>query len=117
MKSLKKLFWLTVFAVFVGLAIKYIRLVRLSIRLCKTLPLFLKNTIGDEPIPNCTITGRSLRLRLEFDEETLTREQDIEQTVREYIDDFYPGLNALTICIELKAKGEAPSQECACCQG
>lgn len=85
-----------------------------AVKLSKSLPEFLNNVYGEKPQMNMNKTINSLTLKIGFSQEILDKHTDIETTVREYIDDFYPELakNAIDISVELKSEQpEEPEAE------
>ncbi len=85
---------------------KFVMRLKQTIKLDKSLPLFLKNTIGEQPAIQINLQFRSLTIILKFSAETLARETDIEQFVREYIEDFYPVLSQMSLTVRLEEKPE-----------
>ncbi len=88
------------------------------VKLSKSLPEFLNNVYGDKPKVNITKTMNSLMIKVGFTQETLDKHNDIETTVREYVEDFYPelGKGILSIDIEVKSEEEECEESC-CCNG
>ena len=105
-KLLKKLIVLGFFAAGSYFVYKIVIRIRQSLKLSKSLPLFLKNTIGEAPVITINMKYRSLSIGLKFSADTLARETDIEELVREYIEDFYPALADMFLTIRLEEKAE-----------
>ncbi len=85
-----------------------------AVKLSKSLPEFLNNVYGEKPQMNTNKTLNSLSLKIGFSQEILDKHTDIETTVREYIDDFYPELakNNIDVLVELKSEqSEEPEAE------
>lgn len=73
-------------------------------KLSKSLPEFLNNVYGEKPKCSFTSSMNMLSIKLGFPQEILDKHTDIETTVQEYIDDFYPELAKCTIDIDVYAK-------------
>ncbi len=84
-------------------------------KLAKSLPEFLNNVYGDKPKLSINQALNMLNIKLGFTQEILDKHTDIETTVREYIDDFYPEMAKGAINIEINVKtedeGEEPAEE------
>ena len=61
-------------------------------------------------------TLNSLGIKVGFSQEILDKHTDIESTVREYVEDFYPELGKGSLDIEVQLKGEE-TDECCCEDG
>lgn len=81
-------------------------------KLHKSLPEFLNNVYGEKPALHINHNLKSATIKVGFTQEILDKHTDIETTVREYIDDFYPDLAKSTIVIELFVKSEASEEAC-----
>ncbi len=103
-KFLKNLVVLGILAAGGYCVYKFIVRLKQTLKLDKSLPLFLKNTIGEKPGIQINLQFRSLAIILKFSAETLARETDIEQFVREYIEDFYPALAQMSLTVRLEEK-------------
>jgi hypothetical protein len=77
-----------------------------TVKLSKSLPEFLNNVYGELPEMNISRTLNSLSIKIGFSQELLDKHSDIENTVQEYIDDFYPELSKNSIEIIVSVKGE-----------
>ena len=86
------------------------------VKLSKSLPEFLNNVYGEKPTVNMNKTLNSLGIRVGFSQEILDKHTDIESTVREYVEDFYPELGKGSLDIEIQLKG-AEADECCCEDG
>ncbi|MDD4224612.1 MAG: hypothetical protein PHD87_08525 [Candidatus Cloacimonetes bacterium] len=80
-------------------------------KLDKSLPEFLNNVYGAKPKLSINQTLNLLSIKLGFPQEILDKHTDIETTVREYIDDFYPEMAKGAINIEIYAKTEDEGEE------
>lgn len=76
-----------------------------TIKLSKSLPEFLNNVYGEMPKVNVNATLSMLTVKVMFSQELLDKHNDIETTVREYIDDFYPDLGKSSVQIIITAQG------------
>jgi len=74
------------------------------VKLSKSLPEFLNNVYGEKPKATFTNTLSLMNIKLGFSQEVIDKHTDIETTVREYIDDFYPELATCTIDIDIYVK-------------
>ena len=70
-------------------------------KLSKSLPEFLNNVYGEMPQVNVNHTLNSTRIKLFFSQEILDKHTDIETTIREYIDDFYPEIAKTSVDISI----------------
>lgn len=75
------------------------------VKLSKSLPEFLNNVYGDKPKVNINRTLNTMSIKLHFAQEILDKHTDIETTVREYIDDFYPELAKCSVDVDIQPKG------------
>ena len=80
-------------------------------KLSKSLPEFLKNVYGEEPRLSVNRSFNTMSIRAGFSEETLEKHNDIETTIREYVDDFYPDLSKCTLDIDVYVLGEEEEEE------
>ena len=84
-------------------------------KLAKSLPDFLNNVYGEMPEINVNNTLNSVRIRAFFSQEILDKHTDIDNTIREYIDDFYPEIAKssvdITIMPKMEETEEAPTEE------
>jgi len=85
-------------------------------KLAKSLPEFLNYIYGERPKLHVNQSLNMLNLKVEFSPEILEKHEDIETTVREYIDDFHPEMARGAITIEVIARseedeGEVPFEE------
>jgi hypothetical protein len=70
-------------------------------KLSKTLPEFLNNVYGEMPQVNVNHTLNSTRIKVFFSQNILDKFADIETTIREYIDDFYPEIAKTSVDISI----------------
>ena len=81
-----------------------------TVKLSKSLPEFLNNVYGEMPEMHINRTLNSLNIKIGFNQEILDKHSDIDNTVQEYIDDFYPELVKNSIEISVHLKGEEPEE-------
>ncbi len=74
------------------------------VKLSKSLPEFLNNVYGAKPKLSINRTFNAMNIKAGFPQEILDKHTDIETTIREYIDDFYPELTKCAVEIEVHAK-------------
>ncbi|MDY0320022.1 MAG: hypothetical protein RBQ67_08525 [Candidatus Cloacimonadaceae bacterium] len=77
-----------------------------TVKLSKSLPEFLSNVYGEYPKVDVNQTMSYLSLKIRFSQEIIDKHDDIESTIREYIDDFYPEVAKCSVDIDVQAKGE-----------
>ena len=82
-----------------------------AVKLAKSLPEFLSNVYGEFPQVDVNRTLNSFSIKIGFTSEILEKHDDIENTVREYIDDFYPEVTKCLIDVEIYEKGEEEGEE------
>lgn len=82
-----------------------------TVKLSKSLPEFLNNVYGEMPEMNINRTMNSLKIKIGFSQDILDKHSDIENTVQEYIDDFYPELAKNSVDINIHLIGEEPMEE------
>ncbi|MEN6445668.1 MAG: hypothetical protein ABFC98_06430 [Candidatus Cloacimonas sp.] len=75
-------------------------------KLAKSLPEFLNNVYGEMPEVNFNHSLNSTKLKVFFSQEILDKFTDIETTIREYIDDFYPEIAKTSVDISIMPKTE-----------
>lgn len=77
-----------------------------AVKLSKSLPEFLSNVYGEFPQVDVSRNLNLLKIKIGFSQEILAKHDDIENTVREYIDDFYPEVGKCAVEIDIYVKGE-----------
>jgi len=75
--------------------------ISVTAKLSKSLPEFLNNVYGEMPQVNVNHTLNSTRIKVFFSQEILDKHTDIETTIREYIDDFYPEIAKTSVDISI----------------
>ena len=86
-------------------------------KLHKSLREFLNNVYGEKPSLHINHNLKTMTIKVGFSQEILDKHNDIESTVREYLDDFYPELAKGALNIEIYVKGTEPEEESCCCCG
>jgi len=106
---MKKFFKNTLIVAGVALAahfgVKAYKRINGVIKLSKSLGDFLNNVYGVKPkisINSGINTINANNIKVEFPKEILDKYTDIETTIREYIDDFYPELAKTRINIDIQ---------------
>jgi len=82
-----------------------------TVKLSKSLPEFLNNVYGGKAEVNISSTLNTITIKIGFSQEVLDKHNDIESTVQEYIDDFYPEMSKNSIEINVSLKGEEDAIE------
>ncbi|MCK9310472.1 MAG: hypothetical protein PHY48_03775 [Candidatus Cloacimonetes bacterium] len=82
-----------------------------TVKLSKSLPEFLNNVYGEKAEVNISSTLNTITIKIGFSQEVLDKHNDIESTVQEYIDDFYPEMSKNSIEINVSLKGEEDAIE------
>ncbi len=80
-------------------------------KLSKSLPEFLNNVYGEKPKIEIARTLSTVSIKVGFTQAILDKHTDIDTTVREYIDDFYPELakSAVDINVYVRSEDEEPT--------
>ena len=106
---MKKFFKNTLIVAGVALAahfgVKAYKRINGVVKLSKSLGDFLNNVYGTKPkvsINSGINTINSTNIKVQFPQEILDKYTDIETTIREYIDDFYPELAKTRINIDIQ---------------
>jgi len=76
------------------------------LRISKTLPEFVKNLYGESPklslqYNNLVALKMNLKIKLGFSKSIIEDNDDIEETVTDYIQDFYPALSKCRIDVQV----------------
>lgn len=98
-------------AVAAHFGLKAYRRVNGIVKLAKSLPEFLANVYGETPQMNVSQGIGRITIKVGFSQEILDKHDDIENTIREYIDDFYPEVAKCSVEIDLHVKGEEGEDE------
>ncbi len=87
------------------------------VKLSKSLPEFLNNVYGEKPKLDMRKTFNDLSITAKFSAEIIDKHNDIETTIREYVDDFYPELGKCALNITVSELGEEECEDSCCCDG
>lgn len=79
-------------------------------KLSQTLPEFLSNVYGELPLLNLHASLGQLNITARFSEEIIEKHNDIENTIREYVADFYPELAKFAINVDILAMDESNNE-------
>lgn len=82
-----------------------------TVKLSKSLPEFLNQVYGEMPKVNISQSLNTTSIKLFFSQEILDKHNDIENTVKEYIDDFYPELAKNVVDVSVQVKSEEAAEE------
>ncbi len=82
------------------------------VKLSKSLPEFLNNVYGEKPKMNINRSFNTMSIKLGFSQEIIDKHSDIETTVHEYIDDFYPDLTKCAVDISVGVRTEDECSDC-----
>ncbi|MCD6181843.1 MAG: hypothetical protein J7K89_05615 [Candidatus Cloacimonetes bacterium] len=99
----KKLFWLFGLYFAARFGYRLYRMIKTSVEIGKTLPLYLKNLVGEKPEVDINMHWKRISITLTFSAEALAAHKDLEATIREYLQDFYPIFQQDYITIHLDA--------------
>ena len=105
-KFFKNVFWLGVFSAVAYYGYKFYQRIKSVSNLHNTLPQYLENIIGESPKQKINLQLKSLVYDLWFTKETLEKNDNIEEMIREYIDDFYPAFKGMDIQISINEKSD-----------
>ena len=110
-KFCKKVFWYGLISFIVYHGYKFYLKIKAAMEIDKTLPLYLKNTVGEEPEISLTITFPQSILKLGFSKEILNKDKELKAKIEEYIDDFYPALSKGKLEINIYEKAEEEQEK------
>ena len=91
---------LVAFGTYAG--IKLYSIGKAIVRVSKTLPEFVKNLYGEKP--KFTLDSKNIiniQIKLGFPKNVVENNDDIQETVIEYIQDFYPALSNCKVNVEI----------------
>lgn len=107
----KNVFWLGVFSALSYYGYKFYQKIKSMSNLQNTLPQYLENIIGESPKQKINLQLKKLTYDLWFSKETLEKNPNIEEMIREYMDDFYPAFNGMSIEININEKSDDSETE------
>lgn len=74
-------------------------------KLAKSLPEFLNNVYGERPKLDINRSFNTIAIKIGYSQEIIDKHTDIETTVREYVDDFYPDLSKCSVDVIIYVPG------------
>jgi len=101
MSKLKYIFYIFIGLFVIILGVRLYRVIRSLINLYKILPQYLENKFGSKPKLDLTITLSQVNIRLIFSKEFSSKKEEIERISRNYLEEFYPEINAKRVKIEV----------------
>jgi hypothetical protein len=116
-KVVKKLFWLGTISAIGYFGFKFYKRVTAVSKLSKSLPEFLNNVYGEKPKVNINMVFNAITVRTGFTQEILDENEDIQSTITEYIEDFYPSLSSLNLNVDVftvEVSSNETTEECNC---
>ena len=111
MSFIKKVFWLGVISVGGYFGYKFYTRIKSLTNLHNTLPQYLENIIGEAPKQKANLQFNKLVYDLWFTPETIEKNSNLEEIIREYIDDFYPAFKGLNIEININERTEKEEEQ------
>ena len=99
--GLKKIFW---FGVFLGLffwIFKFVKKIIALKNISQTLPQYLENLIGEKPTIKITLSFNKAYFKIYISQKTINGNPELENTIKEYISDFYPEFPPEKISLEI----------------
>lgn len=116
-KFFKKVLWLGALTGVGYAGFKMYQKVSAISKLSKSLPEFLNNVYGEKPKININMDLKSLKISVGFKQDVLDNNEDIQTTVTEYIEDFYPVLSTARMNVEIfaiKITDSSKKDDCDC---
>ena len=110
-KFCKKVFWYGLISFIVYHGYKFYLKIKAALEIDKTLPLYLKNTVGEEPEISLTIAFPQSILKLGFSKEILNKDKELKAKIEEYINDLYPALSGGKLKLDIYEKAEEKPKE------
>lgn len=115
-KFYKKVLWIGGLAAVGFAGFKMYQRVSAIAKLSKSLPEFLNNVYGEKPKVNINMNLASVTISVGFNQDIVDDNQDIQYTVIEYIEDFYPALSKIKLNVDVFPVNvfETSSHGCCC---
>ena len=113
-KFFTTLFWICGLGFIAYFALKFYKRIQEITKISKTLPEYIENTFGERPKMDLKMKLNSITITLKLSQETLDDNGDLEETVKEYIEDFYPHIASCRLSLSLAAwasNNEEPLEE------
>ncbi len=108
--KIKKLFGFLFFISIFAFIVKLLQKIKSIIGISKSLPQYLQNILGEKPGFDLQLTLQKITITLTFSKETIEENEDIEKTVLDYIEEFYPTCGRNRFVIEIKEKDSEKSE-------
>ncbi|HCX72345.1 MAG TPA: hypothetical protein DHM37_01370 [Candidatus Cloacimonas sp.] len=99
-KFCKKIFKFAIFGTIAYSGFKIFERIKSAIEISKTLPQYLENVVGEKPKVNTNVTWKQAHISVGFPKQVIEKNKDLESTIRDYIEDFYPALPEN--CVDIK---------------
>lgn len=80
-------------------------------KLSNSLPEFLSNVYGEQPILDIDSSLGQLSISVSFSVAIIDKHDDIEATIRDYIQDFYPEVSKYAVNIDISPKDSEEAEE------
>ncbi|MDD3051524.1 MAG: hypothetical protein PHR06_10305 [Candidatus Cloacimonetes bacterium] len=109
-KFLKKVFWFAVISTAGYFAVKFYQRIKEVLKLSETLPEYINNIYQEKPKLSINLAFKKLIIKLTLKKSTIDEHTDLEETILEYINDYYPALSSCRVEIKLISK-EEPLEE------
>jgi hypothetical protein len=97
----KKIFKFAIFGAVAYFGFRIFERIKSAIEISKTLPQYLENVVGEKPKVNMNITWHNAQVSVGLSKEVIEKNEDLENTIREYIEDFYPAVPDNCVTIDL----------------
>ncbi|HPR16785.1 MAG TPA: hypothetical protein PLD62_00905 [Candidatus Cloacimonadota bacterium] len=89
-------------------AFKAYKFLRDIIELEKLLPQYLKTQFGEKPDVDLYVTLHHTNLTVKFTKETLAKHTEIDETIREFVKNYYAGINPNKFQLKVSEKAVQP---------
>lgn len=116
-KFVKKALWIGAISAVGYAGFKMYQKVSAISKLSKSLPEFLNNVYGEKPKININMVLSSVSISVGFKQDVIDNNEDIQTTVTEYIEDFYPVLSKIRLNIDvfaIKVTESPKDDDCNC---
>jgi hypothetical protein len=116
-KFFKKVLWIGALSAVGYAGFKMYQRVSAVAKLSKSLPEFLNNVYGEKPKININMVLSSISISVGFKQDVIDNNEDIQTTVSEYIEDFYPVLSKIKLNIDVfavKVTDSSKNDDCDC---
>ena len=118
-KFYKKMIWAGAISAVGFVGFKMYQRISAIAKLSKSLPEFLNNVYGEKPKININMVLTSVTISVGFNQDIIESNEDIQSTVIEYIEDFYPALSKIKLNVDVfpvQVSQTKPQQD-DCCDG